>query len=156
MLGQTFGNYRLIRRIGAGGMGEVFLAEHTRIARRAAVKVLLPHVSAEPAHVERFFVEARATSFIQHKGIIEILDCDMQGDRAFIVMEYLEGDSLGGLLQRTGSLIDDLPTLYYVAAHTADALAAAHERGIVHRDLKPDNVFLATNADADGPFRVKF
>ena len=136
-------------------MGEVYLAQHTLIARQAAIKLLLPQVSTDPETVGRFFTEARATSFIQHEGIVEILDCGTLDGRAYIVMEYLEGESLGARLARERSFIQDLGTLAFIGASVARALAAAHARGIVHRDLKPDNIYLAKSVDGHGPVRVK-
>jgi len=155
LVGQILGNYRIVRLLGAGGMGEVFLAQHTHIARQAAIKLLLPQVSRDPETVERFFNEARATSLIQHDGIIEILDCGNFEDRAYIIMEYLEGESLGACLARERTLIGDLARLSFIGRAVAQALGAAHARGIVHRDLKPDNIYLAKSLKPDVPVRVK-
>ena len=129
-------------------MGQVFLAQHHRIARRAAVKVLLPELSANESVVERFFTEARATSLIRHPGIVEILDCDVLDGQAYIVMEHLEGESLADYLERTGGVVGDVPFALAIVAQVAQAVGAAHAAGIVHRDLKPDNVFLSiSNTD---------
>jgi serine/threonine-protein kinase len=130
-------------------MGQVFLAQHHRIARRAALKVLLPELSANESVVERFFTEARATSLIRHPGIVEVLDCDVREGQAFIVMEHLEGESIADYLERTGGLVSDTPFALAIAAQVAQAVGAAHAAGIVHRDLKPDNVFLSLN-NTDG------
>ena len=101
MIGETLGSYRIVGRLGAGGMGEVYLAEHARIDRRAAIKVLLPELSHNQEVVDRFFAEARATSSIHHPGIVEVLDCDVHpSGRAYIVMELLEGESLAARLTR--------------------------------------------------------
>ncbi len=122
-------------------MGVVYLGEHRRIARRAAIKVLRPDLSDNAEIVTRFFTEARATSMIRHPGIVEVLDCDLLPDgNAYIVMEYLEGETLAAAIAREGRL--PVARALSLARHVADALAAAHERGIVHRDLKPDNLFL--------------
>ncbi len=126
-------------------MGQVFLAEHQRIARRVAVKVLLPELSANESVIERFFTEARATSLIRHPGIVEVLDCDVLDNQAFIVMEFLEGESLAGYLARVGSLRADLGFALAVVGQVADAVGAAHASDIVHRDLKPDNIFLCAS-----------
>jgi eukaryotic-like serine/threonine-protein kinase len=155
VLGQILGNYKIVRLLGAGGMGEVYLAQHTHIARQAAIKLLLPQVSRDPETVERFFNEARATSLIHHDGIIEILDCGNFEDRAYIIMEYLEGESLGSYLARERSLIGNLGMLSFIGTSVAKALAAAHARGIVHRDLKPDNIYLAKSENPQIPVRVK-
>jgi eukaryotic-like serine/threonine-protein kinase len=127
-------------------MGQVYLAEHQRIARRVAVKVLLPELSANESVIERFFTEARATSLIRHPGIVEVLDCDVLDNQAYIVMEFLEGESLAGYLTRVGSLQGDLGFALAVVGQVADAVGAAHASDIVHRDLKPDNIFLCASA----------
>src|SRR5262245_12159925 len=105
MLGERFGSFKAISKLGEGSMGEVYLAQHQRIERRAAIKVLLPDRTRDSETVRRLFVEARATSLIRHSGIVEIYDCDVhRNGRAYIVMEYLEGETLGRLLDRVGSL----------------------------------------------------
>jgi len=140
--GQQIGGYTVLHRLGRGGMGEVYLAQHRRVARRAAIKVLVPELSQNAVVLERFFNEARAASLIRHPGIVEILDCDLHLGQAYIVMEFLEGESFGGYLYRTGPLDGDLPFFYGVSAAVASAVGAAHAMNIVHRDLKPDNIFL--------------
>jgi eukaryotic-like serine/threonine-protein kinase len=144
-VGSRVGGYTVIRLLGRGGMGQVFLAEHQRIARRVAVKVLLPELSANESVIERFFTEARATSLIRHPGIVEVLDCDVLDNQAFIVMEFLEGESLAGYLARVGSLRGDLGFALAVIGQVAEAVGAAHASDIVHRDLKPDNIFLCAS-----------
>lgn len=140
------GPYSIIRRIGAGGMGIVYLARHRHLARNAAIKVILPEYSADRRMVRRLFTEARAIAKLRHPSIVEIFDCDILPDgRAYIVMEYLEGESLGSCLSRVGSLYPDMGTALAITGLVADALHVAHENGIVHRDLKPDNVYLTYN-----------
>jgi eukaryotic-like serine/threonine-protein kinase len=156
MIGETLGSYSVVSKLGAGGMGEVYLAQHTRIDRRAAIKVLLPGLSSNQEVVDRFFSEARSTSSIRHKGIVEVLDCDVHpSGRAYIVMELLEGDSLAGRLAKEPQFGRDLPRVLHVTAAVADAVGAAHAKGIVHRDLKPDNVFLAADPGARFGFVTK-
>ena len=105
MLGERFGSFKALARIGEGSMGEVFLAQHQRIERRAAIKVLMPERTQDADTVRRLFVEARATSLIRHSGIVEIYDCDVhRNGRAYIVMEYLEGETLGKRIDRGGAL----------------------------------------------------
>jgi serine/threonine protein kinase len=138
---ETIGSYQILNQIGAGGMGAVFLAEHRFLKRRSAIKMLMADLASRPDVLERFFAEARATSQLEHPGIVRIFDCQMDAEgRPYIVMEYLEGETLGAHLRRMGRLGFSEAAGY--AAALADALGAAHERGIVHRDLKPDNVFV--------------
>ncbi len=156
MIGETLGSYRIVGRLGAGGMGEVYLAEHARIDRRAAIKVLLPELSHNQEVVDRFFAEARATSSIHHPGIVEVLDCDVHpSGRAYIVMELLEGESLAARLTREPGFGRNVDRVLALGGEVADAIAAAHAKGIVHRDLKPDNIFLATAARAPFGFEAK-
>jgi serine/threonine protein kinase len=148
MIGETLGSYVIEQPLGAGGMGQVFLGVHRRIGRRVAIKLLLPQYSSSPGLLSRFFTEARATSLIDHPGIVQILDCDVHSSgRAYIIMEYLHGESLRGALGRVGRFANDLPTVANVVAQVAEAVGAAHEKGIVHRDLKPDNIFLLASND---------
>jgi serine/threonine protein kinase len=149
MVGETLGSYVIEQAIGAGGMGQVFLGVHRRIGRRVAIKLLLPEYSASPALLGRFFTEARATSLINHPGIVQILDCDVHpSGRAYIIMEYLYGESLRGAIGRVGRLVYDLPATISIIAQVAEAVGAAHDKGIVHRDLKPDNIFLLAQQDS--------
>ena len=154
-VGQQLGGYTIIGRIGRGGMGEVFLAQHRRVSRRAAVKVLVPELSQKATVLERFFNEARATSLIKHPGIVEILDCDVLDGQAFIIMEFLEGENLGAYLQRTGPMGQDLPFLFGVGIAVAGAVGAAHAKPIIHRDLKPDNIYLHLPSEHDPTVAVK-
>ena len=154
--GDKIGAYTILRRIGAGGMGEVYLAEHVHIGRKAAIKMLLPELSSNADVVARFFKEARATGQLKHPGIIEILDCDVHpSGSAYIVMEYLAGENLGQYLARVGSFAAQPRTAAAIAGQIASALAAAHGKGIIHRDLKPDNIFLAPTPEAGTPVDVK-
>ncbi len=151
VIGETVGSYKLIAKLGEGGMGEVYLAEHRHIKRRAAIKFLLRELSSKADVVSRFFAEARAASVIEHDGIVEIYDCDVHRDgRAYIVMELLSGESLRAYLARVGRRDGDVPGALAAFRQMALALAAAHAQGIVHRDLKPDNVFLHLPPGRDG------
>ena len=152
--GQSFGNYRIVRLLGEGGFGEVYLAENPLIERRAAVKVLHTALARDAELVRRFLNEARAASAIRHRNIIEVFDAGVTADGApYILMEFLEGVSLQKRLADKGRL--PLPQALEIARQAASALAAAHAAGIVHRDLKPENLFLVPDAAAPGGERVK-
>jgi serine/threonine protein kinase len=155
MLGREVGNYRLKRVLGEGGMGAVYLGEHTTLGRRVAVKLLRPELGLRRQVTERFFNEARAANAIRHPNIIEILDLGTLPDLGvpFIIMEFLDGENLARRLERTGRL--SLPEAISVAQQTAAAIGAAHAKGIIHRDLKPDNLFLVGDPELSGFPRVK-
>jgi serine/threonine-protein kinase len=152
MIGQTVGNYTITAKLARGGMGEVYLAEHPRIGRRVAIKMLHLHLSADRRQVERLFDEALATNLIKHPAIVQIFDCGFHQDHAYLVMEYLEGESLGVALRRLGTLA--VGAACGNGAQIADALAAAHDHQIVHRDLKPDNVFLLRSTLGQAPLKI--
>jgi eukaryotic-like serine/threonine-protein kinase len=154
VIGQQIGSYRIVGKIGEGGMGAVYLAEHGLIGRRAAVKVLLPWLNQRAEAVDRFFAEARAMASVGDAGVVQVYDFGRAADgSAYIVMELLEGEALDARLHRVGRLavIDALR----IARQVATTLAAAHGRGIVHRDLKPENVFLVRDAEAENGERPK-
>jgi serine/threonine-protein kinase len=141
MTGAQIGSYQILRQLGAGAMGQVYLAEHRHLKRKAALKLLAKELVDRPDLLERFFLEARATSAIAHPGIVQIFDCEVDPTgRPYIVMEYLEGETLGTLLSRERPLGPLLAAR--LGRGMAEALAAAHAKGIVHRDLKPDNMFV--------------
>jgi len=141
MIGRTIGNYIVRDKIGEGGMGVVFRAEHPHINRRVAIKVLHPGADRNPEVVHRFFNEARAATEIRNEHIVEVLDFGtLPEGMPYLVMEWLDGESLGGLLRSTKKL--PLARAALIMSGIARALRAAHAKGVVHRDLKPDNVFL--------------
>jgi serine/threonine-protein kinase len=150
MGGEDIGSYSIVKKIGEGGMGAVYLASHTLLGRPAAIKVLLPEMSRHPELVTRFFNEARAATSVKHPGIVEIYDFGYHTDgSAYIVMEFLDGESLATRLRRGGLLPE--PRATALCRQIAGALGAAHTKGIVHRDLKPDNIFIVRDPDvADG------
>jgi serine/threonine-protein kinase len=154
VVGESIGSFKVVAKLGEGGMGAVYLGEHKRIARKVAIKVLLPELSVNHEIVERFFNEARATSLIRHPGIVDVTDCDLlPNGSAYIVMEYLEGETLGASLRRGERL--SVAHAAFLTRHVAHALAAAHEKRIVHRDLKPDNIFLPSGAaSGDSPTKI--
>jgi serine/threonine protein kinase len=143
--GQLFGNYGVVRLIGEGGFGEVYLVENPLIQRCAAVKVLHPALAKDSELVRRFLNEARAASAICHPNIIEVFDAGAAPDGApYILMEFLEGVSLQRRLADRGRLA--MPDVLDIASQAGSALVAAHAAGIVHRDLKPENLFLVPDA----------
>jgi hypothetical protein len=136
--------YRLERRLGGGGMGEVWLAEDLVLGRKVAVKLLLPALMDDPGFTARFQREARALAALRHPGVVDVYDygscvLDDGGQVTFLVMQFIDGESLDAALQR-GPLSPT--TAMRLVAEVADALAAAHEQGIVHRDVKPANLML--------------
>jgi len=152
--GQPFGNYRIVRLLGEGGFGEVYLAENPLIERRAAVKVLHAALAQDAELVRRFLNEARAASAIRHRNIIEVFDAGVTPEGApYILMEFLEGASLQKRLADQSRLA--LPQALEIARQAGSALVAAHAAGIVHRDLKPENLFLVPEAGTPGGERVK-
>jgi serine/threonine protein kinase len=138
LLGQD-GRYRVVRRIDAGGMGEIWEADDTLLGRRVAIKVLAEELAGDPVAVRRFRREARATAKLDHPNVIRVFDF-VDGAAPFLVMELLEGQTLADRLRRGGAL----PPLEaaQIAAAVADGLDVAHRTGIIHRDIKPSNIML--------------
>ncbi len=133
------GRYEIRNKIGAGGMGEVYLAEDKNLGRRVAIKLLPSDLTKNSAHLHRFEQEARIASSLNHPNILTIHEIGSKGGKRFIVMEFVEGETLRKrLAERRMKLLEALE----VAMQVASALAAAHEAGIVHRDIKPDNIML--------------
>jgi serine/threonine-protein kinase len=150
-LGRTMGKFQLLELIGEGGMGKVYLAEHTKIGRMAAIKMLRPKYAARKDIVHRFFQEARAVNQIRHDNIVQITDFvegEGKAGHTYLVMELLTGDNLGDLLRR-GEPVDPARALN-IFIQICSAVQAAHSVGIVHRDLKPDNVFLVRRTNLEG------
>ena len=147
------GTYQIVRRIGSGGMGEVYEATHARLAHRYAVKFLHPGLRDHPEALPRFMREAQVTSRLRHPGIVSVVDFNtLPGGIAYLVMEYLEGEPLGKLLSRTGPL--PLPRIVDITDQLSSALTAAHLEGVVHRDMHPQNVFVVPASSGQGD-RVK-
>lgn len=140
MIGKSVGHYRITAKLGAGGMGEVFLAEDTRLERKAAIKFMPIDMAADPERRQRFLNEARAASALNHPHVCVVYDVGESDDaRPFIAMEFVEGQSLDAVIKR-GPL--EVARIAEIAAQVADALDAAHGRRIVHRDIKPANISL--------------
>ena len=148
------GQYKILRTLGAGGMGTVYLGEHILLGRRAAIKTLLPALSSHREIVDRFFNEARAISAISDPGVVQIFDFGYHVDgTAYIVMEFLEGEALSARLDRLAKL--PLAEALRLTRQIAASLGAAHARGIIHRDLKPGNVFVIRDSEAQAGERTK-
>ncbi len=143
--GTTLGAYTLEDVLGEGGMGIVYLATHTKLGRRVAIKVLRSEYQDNPQAIRRFFAEARAVNTIAHPNIVEVTDfVERPGEDNYYVMELLEGSSLAVLIDTGG--VPELERSIGIMQQLADALSAVHAAGIVHRDLKPDNVVLIEKA----------
>src|SRR5437764_52508 len=138
----SLGPYRLIARIGAGGMGEVWKAEDTRLGRTVAIKVLPARVAGDAESVARMKREARTAAQLYHANIATIHSIEQQDDLLFIVMEFVDGEPLTNLIRRGGMSEADICR---IGRGVADALAEAHAAGIVHRDIKPDNIIVRGN-----------
>ena len=132
----TISHYRIVNKLGAGGMGEVYVAQDTKLDRRVALKILPPEFAADADRMRRFVLEARSASALNHPNIITIYEVGETDGTNFIATEYIEGKTLNNC--DSLSLLKSLE----VATQIASALHAAHSAGIVHRDIKPDNVMI--------------
>lgn len=139
--GTLLGRYEIKRFLGQGGMGQVYEAEHRDLKKRVAIKTLLPGLAASSDSRQRFLREGEAASRIRHPHVVDVTDVGAEGSVIYLVMEYLEGENLGRLIERQGFLSPAQTVEIMLPVVTA--IATAHQLGVIHRDLKPDNIFLA-------------
>ncbi|MBX2810895.1 MAG: serine/threonine protein kinase [Myxococcales bacterium] len=142
--GTRFGRYLIGRKVGAGGVGTVYEAIHVELKKKVAIKVLSPWVADEPEVRMRFLREGESASRLRHPNVVDVYDVGSEGDITYMVMEFLEGISLSGLLRKHGRLTPSV--IADVLVPISSALHAAHERNVIHRDLKPSNIFLAQSS----------
>jgi serine/threonine protein kinase/TolA-binding protein len=142
--GQTLGVCRILKRIGEGGMGTIYLADHLRLQKKVALKILPPELSSNPKFIERFYQEARAAARLEHPNIVHVYDVRVSNIGPFIVMQYIEGTSLTTkILEKAFTFEEKLNVLHQVLLGTA----SAHEQGLVHRDLKTDNILISISGE---------
>src|SRR5215467_2874108 len=142
MIGQTVSHYRIVSKLGGGGMGAVYDAEDTRLGRHVALKFIPPELVHDRKALDRFFWEARAASQLNHPGICTIHDIEDTDGHPFIVMERLEGVSLKDRLVGKSMQLEEILD---IGIQVSDALAACHAKGIIHRDIKPANIFITNS-----------
>src|SRR5688572_9395756 len=152
-VGQTIGNYKITAKLGEGGMGVVFLAEHPVIGRKVALKAIHPELYRNPEVVSRFMTEAKSVNQIGNEHIVDVNDFGSTAEGEFyFIMEFLQGEALADCLRRERLLQTSRALI--IAAQMADALASSHAHGIVHRDLKPENIFLITRGQSSDFVKV--
>ena len=144
--GKTLNHYKIQNPLGKGGMGEVFIAEDTKLARRVALKILPPEMASDPTRLNRFESEAKAIAALNHPNIVTIYSVEETENFHFLTMELVIGQTLAQAIPQDGFAIKELLT---IAVGIAEALSAAHDKGIVHRDLKPANIMLGEEVQSE-------
>jgi serine/threonine protein kinase len=144
---ESLSHYRILSRLGAGGMGEVYLAEDSRLNRRVAIKFLPPQSVSDESAKKRLIREAQAAAILDHPNICATYEVGEDDGRSFIVMQYVEGETLADLIQRGPVTQSDLLD---ISIQAADALSEAHSRGIIHRDIKPANIMVTARRQVKG------
>ncbi len=139
MIGLTISHYRILEKLGRGGMGEVYLAEDTHLGRRVAIKFLTKEVATDERAKQRLLREAQTAATLDHAHICAIYEIGQEGENSFIVLQYVEGETLAARIKRQ---LPDFRDALAIALQVADALNEAHARGIIHRDIKPENIML--------------
>jgi non-specific serine/threonine protein kinase len=139
MIGKTVSHYKIIEKLGEGGMGEVYLADDLKLDRKVAIKFLPEHLTKDKENVERFEREAKAIAALNHPNIVSIYDIAEEDSQSFIVMEYVDGDSLRTRIDKE---ISELDKILDITKQICDGLSEAHKAGIVHRDIKPENILI--------------
>src|SRR5881409_172486 len=143
--GAKLGHYEIRSQLGAGGMGEVYLAQDTKLDRKVALKILPGEVASDHERMRRFTQEAKAAAALNHPNIAHVYEIDEVEGQHFIAMEFIDGQTLRQLIYDGAT---DLPKLLRYLQHAAEGLAKAHAVGIVHRDLKPDNIMITRDGHA--------
>ena len=157
LIGQTIGNYEIRHKLGEGGMGSVYMAEHPMIGKKVAVKILHAEFASNEDVVARFFTEAKSVNDIQHPNIVDIVDYgviprDTGANLVYFIMEFLAGEAVAQLIRREAPLSPE--RALGICLQVADALGASHAKGIIHRDLKPDNIILIKRGRQDDFVKV--
>lgn len=144
------GKYQLISRLGRGGMGEVYKAFHPQLQRYVAIKLLLTTIEAESEFIARFHQEAKAVAHLRHPHIVQVFDFDIEDHRPYMVMEFVEGETLAQRMARSHRQGQVLPTdeVIRLFLQLCSAVEYAHQQGMLHRDLKPENIILTQENDA--------